>query len=227
MAKPLLVLENIQKSFSVSEQPVTILKNLSLTIHEGELIAIVGSSGSGKSTLLYILGLLDKADQGKYLLDQQDISQLSESSLAQFRNQKIGFVFQQFYLLPRLTAEQNIALPLTYRKLSPTEIKMQVAKTLEAVEMSKFAQHYPTQLSGGQQQRIAIARALAAQARIILADEPTGSLDSQTGKTIMQLFLDLHALGHTIILVTHDQSIAAQCQRRITLVDGQIASHDV
>ena len=198
------------------------LKGISLTVEAGELLAIVGASGSGKSTLMNIIGLLDKADSGQYLLQANNVNGLCDDKLAQLRNQSIGFIFQQFNLLPRFSALQNVALPLTYRNLTQPQIKKTALDALERVGMHTFAAHRPTQLSGGQQQRVAIARALVGDPQVILADEPTGALDSATGKDIMALFLTLHDAGRTLILITHDEHIAGQCARRITLADGDI-----
>lgn len=221
---PLISLTNIVKKYPMGQSENTVLKRISLGIQKGDMIAIVGASGSGKSTLMNIIGLLDKPDQGDYLLDGKNVAGLSSDQLANLRNQHIGFVFQQFNLLPRFSAEQNIALPLTYRNLPTKQIKDRVNQVLQRVGMESFANHRPTQLSGGQQQRIAIARALVGEPRVILADEPTGSLDSKTGKDIMNLFLALHAEGRTIILVTHDKQVADLCNKRITLADGRIMS---
>jgi putative ABC transport system ATP-binding protein len=169
-----------------------------------------------------IIGLLDKADSGIYTIKDKNAAGLTDDESAILRNQSIGFVFQQFNLLPRFTAMQNVALPLTYRGVSPLEIKEKVLNALEHVGMRQYANHKPTQLSGGQQQRVAIARALVTEPQVILADEPTGALDSKTGAEVMALFLALHAEGRTIIMVTHDERIAAQCLRRITLADGVV-----
>lgn len=218
----LLALHNIAKIYQIGDQQTKVLKEVSLTVNEGELLAIVGTSGSGKSTLMNIIGLLDKADGGKYLLQGRDIAGLDDDALAAVRNQMIGFVFQQFNLLPRFNASQNVALPLIYRNVPQAEIKERVHQALARVGMDAYAEHRPTQLSGGQQQRIAIARALVGEPRVILADEPTGALDSRTGTEVMRLFLTLHQEGRTIIMVTHDEQVAAQCARRITLADGQI-----
>lgn len=218
----LIALTNIIKTYEIGGVSAKVLKDVSLTVNEGELLAIVGASGSGKSTLMNIIGLLDKADGGEYFLRGDNIVGITDDSLAALRNQTIGFVFQQFNLLPRISAKQNVALPLTYRHLSPAEIKERVTHALARVGMDSFAEHRPTQLSGGQQQRVAIARALVGEPRVILADEPTGALDSRTSTEVMNLFLALHKEGRTIILVTHDEHVAAQCARRITLADGQI-----
>lgn len=221
---PLISLTNIVKRYRIGNTENTILKGISLAVNQGDMLAIVGASGSGKSTLMNIIGLLDKAESGEYLLQGHDVAGLSDDELALLRNQRIGFVFQQFNLLPRFSAEQNIALPLTYRNLPSPIIKERVAQVLTRVGMQSFASHCPTQLSGGQQQRIAIARALVGEPQVILADEPTGALDSKTGNDIMQLFLALHAEGRTIIIVTHDEQVAKQCARQITLADGQIVA---
>ena len=223
-SQPLISLSNIVKKYQIGGVVSTVLKQVSLDVNAGEMLAIVGASGSGKSTLMNIIGLLDKADDGHYLLQGNDVAGLNDDQLALLRNQRIGFVFQQFNLLPRFSAEQNIALPLIYRNMSPSQIKQRVLDVLARVGMQAFKAHCPTQLSGGQQQRIAIARALVSEPNVILADEPTGALDSATGKDIMKLFLTLHNEGRTIILVTHDEKVAAQCARRITLADGNIVA---
>ncbi|WP_028388753.1 ABC transporter ATP-binding protein [Legionella fairfieldensis] len=220
----LITLRNITKTYEIGGVSSQVLKNVSLTVAKGDLLAIVGASGSGKSTLMNIIGLLDKADEGNYLLQQRNIADLNEDGLATLRNQSIGFVFQQFNLLPRFSASQNVALPLIYRHVPDKEIKKRVEKVLTRVGMQSFAAHRPTQLSGGQQQRIAIARALVGEPRVILADEPTGALDSRTSTEVMNLFHTLHKEGCTLIIVTHDEKVAAQCQRRITLADGQIVT---
>lgn len=223
MTKQVLInLQEIVKTYQLGGRRSTVLKALSLTVKEGDLLALVGASGSGKSTLMNIIGLLDQADGGHYLLDGQPIAGLNDEALATLRNQTIGFVFQQFNLLPRFSSRQNVALPLIYRHLEKAAIKTRVEGALARVGMQAFAEHKPGQLSGGQQQRVAIARALIGEPRVILADEPTGSLDSQTGKDVMNLFLALHQEGRTIILVTHDEQLASLCTRRIVLADGQI-----
>jgi len=219
---PLISLLNIVKKYQIGSVESVVLKDISLTVNEADMLAIVGASGSGKSTLMNIIGLLDKADSGEYLLSGRHVAGLSEDQLALTRNQRIGFVFQQFNLLPRFTAEQNIALPLIYRNVPPHMIKQRVFDVLARVNMQSFAAHRPTQLSGGQQQRVAIARALVGEPHVILADEPTGALDSATGTDIMKLFLALNDEGRTIILVTHDEQVASRCKRRITLADGHI-----
>ncbi len=221
---PLISLTHIVKKYQIGSAETAVLKNISLVINEGEMVAIVGASGSGKSTLMNIIGLLDKGDSGDYLLQGNNVAGLSDDQLAMLRNQQIGFVFQQFNLLPRFSAAQNVSLPLTYRSVPQEVIKQRVHDVLARVGMESYALHCPTQLSGGQQQRVAIARALVGEPHVILADEPTGALDSRTGKEIMKLFLALHREGRTIILVTHDEQVAALCERRITLADGQIVA---
>lgn len=220
--QPLMVLTNIVKTYHLEGISSTILKEVSLNVYEGDLLAIVGASGSGKSTLMNILGLLDKADSGTYLLNNCNVAGLTEDQTAVLRNQKIGFVFQQFNLLPRFNAQQNVALPLIYRGVEAAEVEEKVLAALDCVGMKQYARHRPTQLSGGQQQRVAIARALVTEPQVILADEPTGALDSRTGNEVMNLFLSLHDQGRSIIMITHDEHIAALCQRRITLVDGAV-----
>ncbi|HBD7056970.1 ABC transporter ATP-binding protein [Legionella pneumophila] len=220
--RPLIQLSDLVKTYHLEGISTTVLKAVSLTVNEGDLLAIVGASGSGKSTLMNIIGLLDKPDTGTYTLNNRNVASLSDDEAAELRNQNIGFVFQQFNLLPRFTALQNVALPLTYRGVNPTLIKEKVEHALEKVGMRQYIRHRPTQLSGGQQQRVAIARALVTDPQVILADEPTGALDSKTGTEVMNLFLALHQEGRTIIMVTHDEHVAAQCKRRITLADGAI-----
>jgi putative ABC transport system ATP-binding protein len=225
--RPLIQLRDLVKTYYLEGISSTVLKEVSLTVNQGDLLAIVGASGSGKSTLMNIIGLLDKADSGTYTLKNKNVAGLTDDESAEFRNQSIGFVFQQFNLLPRFTAMQNVALPLTYRGTSASEIKEKVLDVLDRVGMYKYAHHRPTQLSGGQQQRVAIARALVSEPQVILADEPTGALDSKTGTEVMNLFLALHAEGRTIIMVTHDEHVAAQCKRRITLADGVVIGESV
>ncbi len=219
---PLMSLTNIVKTYHLEGISSTVLKEVSLKVYDGDLLAIVGASGSGKSTLMNIIGLLDKADAGTYLLKERNVAALTDDESAQLRNQNIGFVFQQFNLLPRFTALQNVALPLVYRGTPAAEMHERVHAALEHVGMQRYAQHRPTQLSGGQQQRVAIARALVSEPQVLLADEPTGALDSRTGNEVMNLFLTLHAQGRTIIMITHDDHIASLCKRRITLADGAV-----
>lgn len=219
---PLIKLTDIVKTYALEGVSTRVLNKVSLSINQGDLLAIVGASGSGKSTLMNLIGLLDKADSGTYYLKDKNTTHLTEDDAAVLRNQSIGFVFQQFNLLPRFTALQNVSLPLSYRAMNRDNIKEQALKALQQVGMYEYAQHKPTQLSGGQQQRVAIARALITEPEVILADEPTGALDSKTGTEVMNLLLDLHQAGRTIIIVTHDDRIALQCSRTITLADGAI-----
>lgn len=224
MTEPLIQISNLIKSYHLEGISSTVLKNVSLNVNRGDLLAIVGASGSGKSTLMNIIGLLDKADSGTYFLNKKNVASLTDDESALLRNQHIGFVFQQFNLLPRFTAMHNVALPLTYRGTAADEIKERVLDALARVGMRQYAHHRPTQLSGGQQQRVAIARALVTEPEVILADEPTGALDSKTGTEVMNLFLNLNSEGRTIIMVTHDEHIAKQCKRTITLVDGLVVA---
>ena len=224
LAVPLISLNHIVKAYVIGSVKTQVLNRVSLQVPKGDMLAIVGASGSGKSTLMNIIGLLDRPDAGEYRLDGRDIAKLAADEIATLRNQHIGFVFQQFNLLPRFTAEQNVILPLIYRNTPPQEAKEKARAALARVGMECFLHHRPTQLSGGQQQRVAIARALVGEPQVILADEPTGALDSKTGKEVMDLFLALHKEGRTLIIVTHDEKIAEQCQRRITIADGLIIS---
>lgn len=216
----LIELKHITKDYCLPEQSVTALNNISLNIERGELTAIVGTSGSGKSTLMNIIGLLDRPSHGSYLFESQAVEHLSDEALAAFRNQKIGFVFQSFFLLPRLTALENVMLPLFYAQVPTEEAKDRALSYLDKMGVAGLSQHTPNQLSGGQQQRVAIARALVNHPQIILADEPTGALDSRTGSEVMALFHQLHDEGRTILIVTHDQHISRQCARVVTLKDG-------
>lgn len=221
---PLIVTNELTKNYYRGEVCTTVLKKISLAVFTGELLAIVGSSGSGKSTLMNILGLLDSPSSGQYRLNERDVTEFNDVELAALRNQYLGFVFQQFNLLPRFSVRQNVALPLSYRSLSAEEIEARVYNVLVKVGMERYIDYSPLQLSGGQQQRVAIARALIGDPKIILADEPTGALDSRTGSEIINLFLSLHAEGRTILMVTHDEHIASLCPRRIIMADGQIIS---
>lgn len=217
-------LADIVKTYVIGETSTPVLSHLTLDVAEGEMLAIVGPSGSGKSTLMNIIGLLDNAYQGEYWLRGQRIKTREDVALAQLRNQCIGFVFQQFHLLSRLTALQNVALPLSYRGVPHRLINSRALDALDRVGMKAFAERLPSQLSGGQQQRIAIARALVGEPDVILADEPTGALDSRTSADIMALFATLHQEGRTLILITHEEQVAALCKRQITLADGHIVS---
>ncbi|OGV52125.1 MAG: macrolide ABC transporter ATP-binding protein [Legionellales bacterium RIFCSPHIGHO2_12_FULL_42_9] len=217
-----MVTKELTKHYYRNDVCSTVLKQVSLTVFAGELVAIVGASGSGKSTLMAILGLLDSASSGQYCLNECTVTELNDDERAALRNQHLGFVFQQFNLLPRFSVRQNVALPLAYREMASDEIEERVHHVLVKVGMERYSDYSPLQLSGGQQQRVAIARALIASPQIILADEPTGALDSQTGTDIINLFLSLHAEGRTILMVTHDEHIASLCPRQIIMADGQI-----
>ena len=213
---------NASKSYRSGNLTLPVLKNISLSINQGEFIAIMGSSGSGKSTLLNVIGCLDTLDSGKYQLFGHTINHLDEDGLARVRLKYIGFVFQSFNLIPRYNALRNVELPMVYSRIAP-ELRMRRAKhALELVGLGDRLQHTPAQLSGGQQQRIAIARALINNPHIIIADEPTGSLDSKTGHEIMHLFQRLHAAGKTIVVVTHEDAIAAYAQRTVHVKDGKV-----
>ncbi|TVY12027.1 ABC transporter ATP-binding protein [Paenibacillus cremeus] len=215
-------LEHVSKKYRIGGETLRALDDVSLEIDHGEFVAIMGPSGSGKSTLMNILGCLDVADQGIYVLDGKAIHQMKDAQLAEIRNRKIGFVFQSFNLLPRLNAYANVELPLIYRGLSKREREPLVMQALEAVDLVDRRRHLPSELSGGQQQRVAIARTLAGDPAIILADEPTGSLDSKTGTEILDIFKRLNELGRTIVLITHDLAVARQAKRVVYVRDGGI-----
>jgi len=220
----LINLKNISKVYTIGDSAQAVLRNIDFTADSGELIAIVGASGSGKSTLMNIIGFLDRCTEGNYFFSEEDVSRLSDKTLSRIRNQKIGFVFQSFFLLPRMTVLQNVMLPLFYREEDENVSEKKALFMLEKVGMLAYAQRKPNQLSGGQQQRVAIARALVTNPDIILADEPTGSLDSGTGKEVINILLKLNKEEkRTIILVTHDNEISSLCQRVVTIKDGKIA----
>ncbi|WP_269751875.1 ABC transporter ATP-binding protein [Paenibacillus tianjinensis] len=220
--QPLIQVENMIHSYVMAGETMTILKGLSFTIEHGEFVAIIGPSGSGKSTLMNMLGCLDVANEGDYYLDGQEIRKLSDNKLAQIRNEKIGFIFQNFNLLPKLSAVENVELPLIYRGVSHRERREIARSALIRVGLEERIDHRPAELSGGQQQRVAIARALAGTPPILLADEPTGALDSKTGKEVLQMIKELNEQGHTIILITHDLEIAEQAKRIIRIQDGNL-----
>ena len=219
----MIQLKNICKYYQVGDDRVRALDHANLHIYPQEFVSIIGPSGSGKSTMMNIIGCLDIADAGEYLLDGLPIESYSENQLAKIRNQKIGFVFQQYNLIPKLTAEENVELPLIYQKVPKKERMERVKEALDKVNMYPRAKHLPTELSGGQQQRVSIARAIVTRPKLILADEPTGALDSKTSKEIIDIFHDLHSQGNTIVLITHDGGIAKQAQRSIHILDGQIS----
>ena len=215
-------MHGIRKEYRMGENVVAALDGVDIHIKPQEFVSIIGPSGSGKSTLMNIIGCLDVADSGKYMLDGMAISDYSEDELAAIRNKKIGFVFQQFNLLPKLTAQENVELPLIYQGMSARKRRARSEEVLERVGLLDRMDHKPTELSGGQQQRVAIARALAGNPSLILADEPTGNLDSKTGADVMRLFHELHQAGNTIVLITHDADIAAQTPRAIHIHDGKV-----
>jgi putative ABC transport system ATP-binding protein len=219
---PIIVAENLCKTYELGGQTVKALDHVSLQINNGEMVAIRGPSGSGKSTLMNILGCLDRPDSGQYTLAGDDISRMPKNKLAAIRNRHIGFVFQTFNLLPRMTALENVELPLHYA--ARHDAVEQARKALTIVGLGERTHHEPNQLSGGQRQRVAIARALVTNPAIVLADEPTGALDSRTGEEILTLFKQLNAAGRTIIVVTHDAAVAAHCGREIVIRDGKIAN---
>lgn len=218
----MITLKNINKSYQLGEVTVPVLKGLDLHIHESEFVAIMGPSGSGKSTLLNIIGCLDIADRGVYKLRDETVNNSSDGKLTRIRNKYIGFVFQLFNLIPRINAIRNVELPMVYKRLPPIERLMKAKAVLKDVGLQHVMEHTPAQLSGGQQQRVAIARALVNNPDIIIADEPTGSLDSQSGQEIMNLFVKLSQQGKTLVMVTHEEEIAAYASRIIRLRDGVI-----
>lgn len=220
----LIRLENIVRNFFLGQQVVKVLKNINLNIDRNEYVALMGPSGSGKSTLMNLLGCLDTPTSGGYWLNGRDISALSDNELADIRNKEIGFIFQTFNLLPRSTALENVSLPLVYAGYSALERKKRAEEVLEQVGLADRMDHRPNQLSGGQRQRVAVARALVNKPSIILADEPTGNLDTKTSLEIMKLVKDIHSSGNTIILVTHEEEIAEQAERVIRLRDGMVES---
>ncbi len=220
----MIKLDNLHKTYT-GAQPLHVLKGIKLEVKEGEMLAFMGASGSGKSTLLNILGLLDTYDEGSYYLDGELVCKLTENESAEMRNRKIGFVFQAFNLIPFKTALENVALPLYYRGIPYAERMRRAKSYLERVGLADRADHLPNELSGGQKQRVAIARALVTEPAIILADEPTGALDSETTKEVMELLKSVNAEGKTIIVVTHEAEVAKECSRIIYMRDGLVSNH--
>lgn len=224
---PTIRLEQVSKIYRLPDSIFQALHEIDLVIGTGEYCAIMGPSGSGKSTTMNIIGCLDRPSRGRYWLDGVEVSTLTDAKLARIRNRKIGFVFQQFHLLPALTALENVMLPMDYRGISDREQRQRAAQALQQVGLGDKIQQRPTQLSGGQQQRVAIARAIVNQPALLLADEPTGALDSKTSEDVMAIFADLHRQGLTIVMVTHDQEVADHAQRIIRFTDGCILSPEL
>lgn len=224
--KNIIVFDKVSKVYHIGEQEVRALDEASMYIREHEFVSIIGPSGSGKSTMMNIIGCLDTADSGHYILNGQAIESYSETELSHIRNRQIGFIFQNFNLIGNLTAEENIELPLIYQRLPKKERKKRVNDALKLMKLDNRGLHRPSELSGGQQQRIAVARAIAARPPLILADEPTGNLDSRTGDEIMQIFHELHDRGNTIVLITHDENVAKQASRSIRILDGRVTEVD-
>ena len=218
----MISLEHISKTFHNGDETVTALNDVSIDIKQNEFVAIMGSSGSGKSTLMNVLGCLDTPSSGRYMLNDQDVAKLSDDTLSSIRNQNIGFIFQTFHLLPKLDVIGNIMLPLRYTSVNKDEAMERTLTLVERVGLSHRKHHKPFEMSGGQRQRVAIARALINQPKVILADEPTGNLDSKTSKEIMEILTELQKSGQTIVMVTHEDDIAAYAQRQISMRDGQV-----
>ncbi len=222
MNKPIIEMRDIRKTYETGALKVEVLKGISLTVEKGEFISIIGASGSGKSTLMNIIGCLDTCTSGEYFLDSKDINSYTEKELAVIRNEKLGFIFQKFNLLSKMSAYENVELPLLYKGMEKKERKRRVLESLEMVGLSDRQDHKPTELSGGQQQRVAIARAIAGKPPLILADEPTGNLDSKSTEDTMNILLDLNKSGTPLVLITHDNDIAKLASRIIRISDGQI-----
>jgi putative ABC transport system ATP-binding protein len=218
----MIEIKNLHKSYKMGSNTLHVLKGINFSVEEGELVAIMGSSGSGKSTLLNILGMLDELDEGSYILDGVPIKNLNETKAAQYRNKFLGFVFQSFNLINYKNALENVALPLYYQKVGRKERQEKALKYLEQVGLKEWATHLPSELSGGQKQRVAIARAMAAEPKVLLADEPTGALDSKTSYEVMDLIQKINDAGNTILVVTHEPDIAHMCKRIVHLKDGVI-----
>ena len=218
----LIEFQKVSKIYHMGDSTVIAANEISMQIYKGEFVAIVGSSGSGKSTCMNIIGCLDVPTSGTYLLDGRDVGRMNKNELVEIRNELLGFIFQQYNLLPKLNILENVEVPLMYRGVGRAERKAIAQKALERVGLGDKVHHKPSQLSGGQQQRVSIARALAGNPAVILADEPTGALDSRTGREVLAMLQELHKAGHTIVLITHDNSIAVQAQRIIRLEDGRV-----
>lgn len=216
----IIKLQNINKSYKVGENSLHVLKDINLTVEKGELIAILGASGSGKSTLMNIIGCMDNSDDGEYFLEDIQIHKCDDDELGKVRNENIGFIFQKYHLIPQYTVIQNVMMPLLIRGMSRREATEKAREILESIGLGDRMDHKPNELSGGQQQRVAIARALVTKPALLLADEPTGALDSNTGKEILQLFKELNEIGNTIIMITHDTNVANYSKRVLYLDDG-------
>ena len=219
----MIIFRDVSRIYHIGDTTLRALDHANMHIREGEFVSIIGPSGSGKSTLMNIVGCLDLADEGEYFLDGQEIRKYSEDELARIRNRKIGFIFQNFNLIAKLTAEENVELPLIYQGVRRGERLARTREALERVGLSKRAKHLPTELSGGQQQRVAIARAIVTRPSLLLADEPTGNLDSHTSREIMEIFHELHAQGNTIVLISHDPDVAKQAVRTLHILDGRVS----
>ena len=223
MKQEILSMTNIIKSYQMGDDEQVVLKNINFVVRQNEFVSILGPSGSGKSTMMNIIGCLDVPTSGEYLLSGSNVSHMSESELARIRNKEIGFIFQSFHLLPRLIALHNVELPLIYARVPAAQRRKRAMDILERVGLQEKMYHYPNQLSGGQQQRVAIARSIVTEPTILLADEPTGALDQQTGQQVLGLFRSLHDEGRTIIMITHDLNIAKNAGRIVTLLDGRLS----
>ena len=220
--EPIIQMTGVNKYYQVGEEKLHALRNVSLTVDRGEFLAILGPSGSGKSTLMNIIGCMDTADSGSYLLDGSEINAMKDQQLTQVRNEKIGFIFQKYQLIPKYSVMQNICMPLLIRGRSQREAEEFSAETIRLLGLGERVTHKPSELSGGQQQRVAIARALVGQPSILLADEPTGALDSTTGREVLELFIRLNELGNTIVMITHDDKVARYAHRVVRIVDGEL-----
>ena len=227
MGKEILLMQDIVKTYNMGDEDQVVLKGINLSVDEGEFLSVLGPSGSGKSTLMNIIVCLDMPTSGTYILRGRNISEQDQKQLARIRNKEIGFIFQSFQLLPRLTALENVELPLIYSKIPPSERRKRAMEMLEKVGLADRMYHRPNQLSGGQQQRVAIARALSNNPTLLLADEPTGALDKKTGKQVMELFRELNNEGHTIIMITHDSNIASYGNRIVRILDGNLREGDL
>ena len=220
----IIQMEGINKYYKMGAESLHALREVNLTVERGELLAILGPSGSGKSTLMNIVGCMDTADTGSYQLDGAEISAMKDDQLTQVRNEKIGFIFQKYQLIPRYTVLQNICMPVLIRGSSRREAEEQCMETIRLLGLGERVTHKPSELSGGQQQRVAIARALVGRPSILLADEPTGALDSATGREVLELFVELNGLGNTIVMITHDEKVARYAHRVVRIVDGELHS---